>query len=249
MCKSDFHIHTTFSDGVSTPEEIVLSAIDKGMKEIGFSDHSFTLFDKSYCIKEHEINEYIECINKLKAQYSDKIKIHLGIEQDYYSDLDTENYDYIIGSVHYIKVLDTYIPVDESADILLNATNDYFNGNIYELIDAYYHNVADIINKTNADIIGHIDLITKFNENSCLFNENDERYKKAYKSACDSLLRHDKYFEINTGAISRGYRTSPYPSDSIYEYLKSKGAKFILSSDSHHKDTLCYKFDNFKRLI
>ena len=131
----------------------------------------------------------------------------------------------------------------------MDAVKKYFNGNIYTLIDLYYKTVSDVINKTNADIIGHIDLISKFNEDNSMFDNKDERYINAYKSACDKLLKYDVPFEINTGAISRGYRTSPYPSDDIYEYLKRHGAKFVLSSDSHSKDTLCFMFDKFNKLI
>ena len=46
----EFHVHTNFSDGRDTPEEMVRAAIARGMTEIGFSDHSPTWFDESYCI-------------------------------------------------------------------------------------------------------------------------------------------------------------------------------------------------------
>lgn len=249
MMKSDLHIHSTFSDGNNTPEEIIKSAIEFGLEKVGISDHSFTLFDQSYCIKSDRISEYINTINSLKEKYVNDIEVLLGIEQDYYSDESTNSYDYVIGSVHYLKIADNYIPVDETADILKKAADVYFNGNIYALIEKYFDTVSDVVSKTNADIIGHIDLISKFNEQSQLYDENDERYINAYKCACDKLLSYNKPFEINTGAISRGYKTSPYPSKSIYDYLKSKGAQFILSSDSHSKETLCYKFDEYKILI
>ena len=249
MLKSDLHIHSTFSDGAHTPEEIILSAIENGLETVGFSDHSYTRFDQSYCIKKESIDEYINTINSLKEKYRDKINVLLGIEQDFYSDESTDAYDYIIGSVHYIKTDNEYISVDETAKIIIDATNKYFNGNIYDLIEKYFETVADVVDKTNADIIGHFDLISKFNEQTKLFDETDERYINAYKKACDKLLAYDKPFEINTGAISRGYKTSPYPHKDIYEYLKSKGAKFILSSDSHSKYNLCYKFSEFQNML
>lgn len=249
MIKSDLHIHSTFSDGKNSPEDIILAAIDIGLETVGISDHSFTLFDQSYCIQKECIKEYIDQINSIKEKYSSKIKILLGIEQDYYSEEPTFAYDYVIGSVHYLKINDDYIPVDETADILKNASNKYFNGNIYKLIEKYFETVSGVVEKTNADIIGHFDLISKFNEQTKLFDENDDRYINSYKSACDVLLSYNKPFEINTGAISRGYKTKPYPGDGIYNYLKSKGAKFILSSDSHSIETLCYKFDEYTKLI
>ena len=51
-------------------------------------------------------------------------------------------------------------------------------------------------------------------------------------------MMNGKIFEINTGAISRGHRTTPYPSEEILEFLGKHGAKAIIGSDSHSADTL-----------
>ncbi len=249
MYSSDLHVHSTFSDGKNTVEEIILSAIDMGLTQIGISDHSYTWFDESYCMKKTSIEDYRSNLLELKEKYSDKIKVKIGIEQDYYSEESTTQYDYVIGSVHYIKVENEFVPVDESPEILIDAVNEYFNGDIYALIEEYYKTVSDVAEKTNADIIGHFDLITKFNENSKLFDENNDRYVTAYKRAADKLLQSEAIFEINTGAISRGYRSTPYPSVGIYKYLNENGARFVLSSDSHSKDTLCYSFEKFYNMM
>lgn len=242
MILSDFHIHTTFCDGNNTPEEMVVSAIEKGMKRLGFSAHSYTFFDESYCMTKTE--EYKREIGRLKEKYKDKIEILCGIEQDFYSAEPTDGYDYVIGSVHYLKIQERYIPVDNSAKVLKDAVNTYFDGDFYKIADEYYKTVAQI---KNADIIGHFDLITKFNEGFCLFDENDERYETAYKKALDTLLSQDVYFEINTGAISRGYKTSPYPNQNIVSYIKSKGGKTILSSDAHSIDGLMFEFEKYRQ--
>ena len=241
--KQDLHVHTIFSDGKSTAEEVVLSAIKKGLDRIGFSDHSYTTFDNSYCISKDNLEKYLSCIHSLKEKYADKIEVLCGIEQEYFSHAPTDCYDYVIGSVHYVKVSDRYIPVDESADILRDAAERYFSGDIYSLVEEYYKCVGDVIEKTNADIIGHLDLITKFCEKTPLFDMTSPRYLKAAKAAIDKLLPYGKPFEINTGAISRGYRTTPYPSAELTDYIKSRGGKFILSSDSHRADTVCFGFD------
>jgi histidinol-phosphatase (PHP family) len=63
------------------------------------------------------------------------------------------------------------------------------------------------------------------------------------------LLRTHRIFEINTGAISRGYRATPYPSAEIIAYLKQRGAILLLSSDSHSKETLAFQFDMWDNLL
>lgn len=249
MEKYDLHVHSNFSDGKDSIEDIVLSAIDMGIKKLGISDHSYTSFDESYCIKKQAVPSYISQINELKVKYKDKIEVLCGIEQDFYSEESCDNFDYVIGSVHYVKVDDEYIPVDENADIIKKAVDKYFDGDYYSYAELYFDTVSQVVDKTNCDIIGHFDLITKFNDKEKLFDTSNPRYIIAYMNAVDKLVKHKKLFEINTGAISRGYKEDAYPSADIIEYIKSKQGLLILSSDSHSKNTLCFKFEEYSNLI
>ena len=103
MILQDLHVHTTYCDGKNTPEDLVLAALNRGMKCIGFSGHSYTFFDESYCMSKQNTARYRAEIAALKEKYKGKIKILCGVEQDYYSEEPTVGYDYVIGSVHYIK--------------------------------------------------------------------------------------------------------------------------------------------------
>ena len=98
---------------------------------------------------------------------------------------------------------------------------------------------------TRCDIIGHFDLITKFIEQDPQFDVHHPRYVKAWQGAADTLLKTGRPFEINTGAISRGYRTSPYPAGEIRDYIRAHGGKLILSSDSHQKETIAFRFEDY----
>ena len=246
---TDYHTHTVYSDGKNTPEEIILSAIDKNLLQIGISDHSYTFFDTSYCIKQNKIEEYKKEILNLKQKYKNKINVLLGIEQDYYSTESVQGYDYVIGSVHYVKVENEYIPVDENVNIILDAVKKYFNNNVYDFIELYFKTVSNVIKKTNADIIGHFDLISKFNETTPFFDENDSRYVSAWQQAVLNLLKYNKPFEINTGAIARGYKANPYPSKQIIDFILNNGGKFVLSSDSHSNKNVGFKFLNYINLV
>lgn len=249
MILEDLHTHTTYCDGKNSPEEMVLAAIDMNMKTIGFSAHSYTFFDERYCLKKEKTKEYKAEIDSLKNKYKNKIKILCGIEQDFYSDMPTENYDYVIGSVHYIKVKNGYIPVDDGNDILQNGAEIFFNNDIYALLEEYYKTVSEVVKVTHADIIGHFDLVSKYNDGNSLFNTDNERYIKSYKAAVDKLILFNKPFEINTGAVSRGFKSEPYPSKDILNYMIKHNARFIMSSDSHNNKTLCFGFDRYKKYI
>ena len=69
----NLHTHSIFSDGKSTPEDVVLEAINQGLKALGFSDHSPVPFENSFAIKNDEVNNYITTIKSLKEKYKDQI--------------------------------------------------------------------------------------------------------------------------------------------------------------------------------
>lgn len=188
-------------------------------------------------------------IAQMKEKYRGQIEIFCGIEQDFCSGKVPDGFDYAIGSVHYIPVDNGFVPVDEEPALLLAGANKYFGGDIYALCEAYFDCVSRVIAVTGADIIGHFDLITKFNEKTPLFDERHPRYVAAREKAVLALLKENKPFEINMGAISRGYKAFPYPDISVLKLIAENDGKVILSGDSHSADTLCYGFDNIEKLI
>ena len=63
-----------------------------------------------------------------------------------------------------------------------------------------------------------------------------------------SLLPKGKVVNIDTGAISRGYRTAPYPAKPLRDYILSRGGRLILSSDAHRKEDLMFGFEALSSL-
>ena len=120
-----------------------------------------------------------------------------------------------------------------------NAVDQAFGGDVYLAVEQYYSNVSNVLEKFPADIIGHIDLITKFNEIEPYIDVNNPRYIKAWQTAVDKLIPYNKPFEINTGAISRGYRTTPYPAPDILAYIKQKGGFYGLEARQAPLFALC----------
>jgi len=243
---SDFHLHSALSDGVDEPEEIIKRAIEKGMPRLGFSEHSYAPYYADFSLSEEGQKNYIAYISTLKEKYKDKIKLYCGIEQEYYSFTSVEGFDYVIGSVHHLELGGEYYAMDWKPECIIEAAEKHFGGDVLSVAEEYFRTVSTVYEQTKCDIIGHFDLVCKMNEKYFLFDAGSERYKKAWRSAADALLCCGKPFEINTGAIARGNKTVPYPSPEICRYLAERGAKFVLSSDSHSKENLCYEFDRWK---
>lgn len=135
-----------------------------------------------------------------------------------------------------------YVPVDESPEVLSWAIENLYSGDPYGLVEDFFRQEADVVRKTRCQIIGHFDIITKFQEKAPLFDEANPRYVAAWQKALAALLPAGVPFEINTGAISRGYRTCPYPSLEILKAIHDGGGSIAFSSDSHEKSTLQFWF-------
>ena len=241
MIKCNYHTHTNYCDGKDTPEELVKAALNKGFFALGFSSHSFTEMDKSFAMSACDAKKYRAVIAALKEKYRDKIELYCGIEQDYFSDEPTDCYDYVIGSVHYVLKNGEYVCVDNTAGIVKDAVNRLYSGDFDALAEDYFASVAKIPDKTNADIIGHFDLVSKFSEKNG-YGESP-RFLAAAERAVKAHVPYGLPFEINTGAMARGVRTIPYPSPEILKIIKKHGGEIMLSGDCHDKNYLDFAFD------
>ena len=238
----NLHTHTIYCDGKDTPEELVKQAIKLGMTALGFSGHEYSVNDTDFCMSKEDTQLYIDEVLQLKETYKDQVQIYLGIERDYFGEIDAFPYDYVIGSLHYVEKDGVLMSVDYTAEIMKENVTKYFEGNYQAYVERYYQILGDIVEKTNADIVGHFDLIAKFNEGNRYFDEEADWYKKAALKALHRIAQSKPIFEINTGAMSRGYRKKPYPADFILQEIKRLGCPVILTSDCHDKRNLNHEF-------
>ncbi len=236
--KCDLHTHTTYCDGKNSPEEMIKAAIVLGMETIGFSGHSYTSFDEAPCMSREGTAQYRAEIADLKLRYADQIRILCGIEQDFYADDPAVGFDYVIGSVHYLPTGNgEYACMDLSVETVEKATRECYGGDIYKLVRAYYERVAQVLDKTKCDIVGHFDLLEKLNKNERLFSSSDIRYRRAALEALDYLIERDAVFEINSGGIPRGYGLI-YPSGYLLRRIAEKRGRLVLNGDTHRKEFL-----------
>lgn len=253
--KINFHTHSTFCDGKSTLEQNVLSAIQKGFKILGFSSHSTWPFPFGDSIKRGEFESYRNEILRLKQKYADKIEIKYGFEADYIEGFCSPDFDdykefepeFLIGSVHYLyngeDCAEKTTPVDWSAEKLFELIKTLYNGNVKKMICHYFETQREMLSKCSFSIIGHPDLVRKFNEKSPFFNEDESWYKEQLKLTADSIKKSGVIAEINTGGITRAYMNTPYPSLYFLTLLHERNVPVMLSSDSHSAENLDGRFE------
>jgi histidinol-phosphatase (PHP family) len=239
------HTHTVYCDGKNTVEEMVKAAIDAGLKTIGFSGHFILNIEppQDWSMDEARVAAYRADIIKVREQYKDKINILLGCEKDYFSPEPKDEYDYSIGSVHYVYKDGIYVAMDLAPEELLGYVDTLYGGDSIAMAKDYYSLVADVHKKTGGEIVGHFDLLTKFNEKYSFLDTDSKAYRSAALEAADALLENKELvYEINTGAMSRGWRTTPYPADFILKYLVEKKGRIILTGDSHAAESITYGY-------
>ena len=113
----------------------------------------------------------------------------------------------------------------------------------------YYETVARLPEKGKLDIIGHFDLLTKNNELGNFLDTTQKEYLDLGFEAIHALKGRIPLFEVNTGAIARGYRTAPYPQlDFIKEFQKC-GFGVVITSDCHDKNFLDCHFAESRQLL
>lgn len=241
--KQCLHAHSTYCDGKHTLEEMVLSAIEKGFDSIGFSGHSYIEELAEFSMDEEKAARYKIEIDRLRQVYGDRIRIFCGLEKDNYTTSSLEGYDYMLGAVHTVRHGDALMFMDWTAEKAQDSIDRFFAGDGIAYAKAYYEALAELPDYGRFDILAHFDLVTKFCEQvPDMIDTEDPAYREAALNAARALAGKVKYFEVNTGAVARGYRTAPYPAPFILRELKRLGLGAVITSDCHDKNFLDFGY-------
>lgn len=250
MITQNLHMHSTWDDGKCTVEEMIRASMAAGLSSVGFSVHAPMPFENSWECPKERLKDYIAEVRALSQKYAGQIDICCGIEWDTTAqDLDLSAYDYVIGSVHEIPVpAGGTRSADASPETTAQYIRECFGGDADAAAEAYFAELYKVAARKEVDIVGHFDLLTKFDEPNPFFNTQSPRYRRAVQAAMEKLVEAGKIFEINTGAISRGYRTTPYPSRELLAALHEMGGRVTVSADAHHVSGVVCAFEQAERL-
>ena len=227
------HTHTTFCDGKNTAREMAEAALAKGFDTLGYSGH----MDPSIHM---DLPAYQREIARLREEYAGRLDILCGVELDqYWETAEIPGAEYVIGSTHFLRLPDGHLGcVDWKAEILEDLCREHFGGDWYRLTAAYYAAEAEVWERTHCDIIGHFDLVARFNHEVPAFDEEDPRYWKPALEAMERLTGTGALFELNCGAYNRGRRRDFYPAERLLRQLRLWGGELVITSDAHQAELL-----------
>jgi len=235
----DYHIHTAMSaDAKGDIADYVKTARDRGLMEIGFSDH-FHLEKQDYSMSYEKLAQYVEKVRSYKEHADFPVK--LGLEVDFIPGLDSEiekvvnleRFDYVIGSVHFI---DNW-GFDDPRYI-----SEYQKWDIAELYCTYFSLVQQCASSWLFDIIGHVDLIKKFKYKPKTHMTN------VFKETVKILKKSKVVVEVNTGGLRTPCKEI-YPSKTLLQMCFDNGIPVTLGSDAHMPQDVGKNFDDVLKLI
>ncbi len=237
----DYHTHTELcKHATGGMHEYVEAAIAKGLAEIGISCHNPMPdgYDPRHRMSMDQfLNIYKPTVDKLRETYAGRIDVMFGIEADYFpgtesfveSFLEDHEFDYVIGSVHYLgewgKTDPYVVQVFDPSEIDGRYT-------------AYYRRVAELARSGLFDIVAHFDLVKKNGHRS---SENDEVYE-ARETALSAIRNAGMSMEINSSGLRKKI-AEIYPSEDILSLACELEIPIAAGSDAHAPGDVGADFD------
>ena len=247
--KGNLHTHTLWCDGQSGTRDMAEAALALGWTFLGYSSHAFCRHCPDFGVRVTDRPGYAAEIASLKRAYAGRLDIFTGLEIDFVDPQSGEGMDYVIGCNHYAAVGERVCEVDHTEARLLEGIRDCFDGDPMRMARGYYELEARYAREHKFDILAHFDLLTKFNEGGRIFDEESRAYRDAALSALDAVAETGVIMEVNTGAISRGCRKTPYPALFLLKRMREKNVPVLLSSDAHRADWLATYFEEGEELL
>ena len=226
----DYHMHSKVSfDGKSDALDMALAAKARGLKEICFTDHidreinvekEIMVFDQQVYNETYENLE----VPGLKIRRGVEYGIKVGCADQAREDLKRYDFDFVLGSVHFVKEQDVYLEPYWVGKNLQEAYREFME-----------ETLACVREHDSFDVLGHLTFICKGRGNPT----RELLYYKDHREIVDEILRElarkGKGMEINTSGVDRcgGF----LPTADFFRRFKELGGEIVtIGSDSHHED-------------
>ncbi len=234
----DYHMHTPLcGHAVGQPEEYAEHALTVGLEEIGFSDHAPLVShrDPGITMDFDELPTYYKMIEEVQAKFKGKLRIKMAIEADFIPGyeaktkkiLDDYPYDYVIGSVHFIKNWGFDNPAERQ---------QWNEQDVNQVYRDYFDLLRQSAQTRLFNIMGHVDLVKKFgNRPTEDMTSEIEKTAKVFKESGVAV-------EINTSGLRKPVKEM-YPSLAYLKIYAQAGVPLTFGSDAHDPKDVGKDFD------
>jgi histidinol-phosphatase (PHP family) len=254
---ASYHMHTSYCDGKTGVEEMVRAAVEAGLSEVGISSHSPLTFRTDWNMDAGRLPDYVAEVRRVGRQFADRIRVLLGMELDFIPDpsflafregeIFPHDFDYFIGSVHYLDggPSESFDGFEEGFRTLLSRS---YAGDIEAMVLDYYSRVRQMLETPRLRIVGHLDVIKRWNAAGRYFRADEPWYVKQVSETLDAISASGHLVEINTSGWRKGVG-EPYPSEAILAACRDRDIPIIISSDAHRPSEVIQDFERAADLL
>lgn len=224
---ANYHTHTWRCNHASGAEtDYAENAIARGIKILGFSDHTPYIFPGSYYsgfrMKMDQLDDYIQTVQSIKEHYSSQMQVFTGLEAEYYPRLFPDllcilrdkPIDYLILGQHFTG----------------NEIDGVYSGNPTDDIDdlkKYCIQVMDAMNTGLFSYVAHPDLIH--------FKGDQSQHKYWMRQICQESQKTGIPLEFNFLGLETGRH---YPSSLFLEIAAEEQCPMVFGCDAHNPESL-----------
>jgi histidinol-phosphatase (PHP family) len=247
---TDYHVHLRPDAGEATAarsftaanaDRYRTAAEERGIAELGVSEHVYR-FTAALDVWDHPFwrSWAVDDLDAYCAFVREETDLRLGIEADFVPGredkmanlLDGTDWDYVIGSVHFVT--DMAVDVDDQWDI-------WRRGDSPERVwTRYFEWVAEAARSGMYDIMAHPDLVKVHGTGRPRPDGDLRRY---YEPAVQAFADAGVAVEVSTAGL-RKPAAELYPARAMLEMVVDAGCPIALSSDAHEPDQLGFRYDD-----
>jgi histidinol-phosphatase (PHP family) len=245
---TDYHVHLRPDEPGTEPNEYFTAdnveryleaAGEAGIEELGVSEHvhrfrqALAVWDHPFWIQSarDDLAAYVEFVGETP--------LRLGIEMDYVAGredrianlLDSYEFDYVIGSVHYVRDK----AVDHDVWDIWESVGD--PDHVWAL---YFATLAEAIRSDLFDVLAHPDLVKVWGAGRPA-PQRDPRF--FYEQVVEAIAETGIAVEVSTAGLRKPVGEI-YPSPGFAEMCVEAGAAFSLSSDAHVPEHIGFAYDH-----
>jgi histidinol-phosphatase (PHP family) len=251
---TDYHVHLRPDEHDHTPERAFTPANaeryrtvaeERGIAELGVSEHIYR-FTAALRVWDHPFWRAWarDDLDAYRGFVREETDLRLGIEADFVAGredrmatlLDGYDWDYVIGSVHFLR--------DRSLD-----TEEYSVWGAGESPDRvwrrYFETVAESARSGLYDVIAHPDLVKVWGPAA---PRPDGELRRYYEVAVEAFADAGVAVELSTAGWRKPV-AEQYPAEAFLEMAVEAGCPIALSSDAHVPDQLGYAYERAAELL
>ncbi len=252
---TDYHVHLRPDDPGTTAERYFTSAdaeryreaaSEKGIAELGVSEHVHRFYD-ALDVWDHPFwrENAADDLESYAAFVREETDLRLGIEADFIAGredrmatlLDAYDWDYVVGSVHFLG--------DHGVDHDGYEVWDHRSRRPDELWRRYFQTLGEAARSGMFDILAHPDLIKIWGPRRPV-PEGDLR--RFYELAMDGIAESQVAIEVSTAGLRKPVGEI-YPAKPFLEMCIDAGCPVALSSDAHVPGDVGRDYDRALELL